>query len=278
MRQRRRPAPCSRNTSYESRCGPTPPPGAARLTMTSSSRAYGRNAKRCSNASTRWSWRLTPCTNSVHARAGGLRRSAREKGPWRKCHFPPLRETARDSTSSRRASRSNSGGWTIPLKPGIALRTSRGRFCQWRDRNCFSVMPPSSCKVIARIIGFAQVETVPLQAGEPAPLFSLPDADMESVDLSRFRGKKHVVLYFYPRDGTPACTLQATDFSDHEDEFARHDCVVIGVSPDDCLCHAEFRDQHGVSIRLLADTECEVSQKYGVWLQKQGDNAAGKAC
>jgi peroxiredoxin Q/BCP len=139
-------------------------------------------------------------------------------------------------------------------------------------------MPPSSCKVIARIIGFAQVETVPLQAGEPAPLFSLPDADMESVDLSRFRGKKHVVLYFYPRDGTPACTLQATDFSDHEDEFARHDCVVIGVSPDDCLCHAEFRDQHGVSIRLLADTECEVSQKYGVWLQKQGDNAAGKAC
>lgn len=111
----------------------------------------------------------------------------------------------------------------------------------------------------------------PLQAGEAAPLFSLPDADMESVDLSRFRGKKHVVLYFYPRDGTPACTLQATDFTDHEDEFARHDCVVMGVSPDDCLCHAEFRDLHGVSIRLLADTECEVSRKYGVCLPHQND-------
>ena len=100
---------------------------------------------------------------------------------------------------------------------------------------------------------------------------------MESVHLSRFRGKKNVVLFFYPKDGTPACTLQATDFSDHEEEFARHDCVVIGVSPDDCLCHAEFRDQHGVSIRLLADTECEVSQKYGVWLQKHA-NGESRSC
>jgi peroxiredoxin Q/BCP len=116
-----------------------------------------------------------------------------------------------------------------------------------------------------------------LQAGQHAPVFSLPDADMESVDLSRFRGKKNVVLYFYPKDGTPACTLQATDFSDHEEEFARYDCVVIGVSPDDCLCHAEFRDQHGVSIRLLADPEGEVSQKYGVWLQKQA-NGENRSC
>jgi peroxiredoxin Q/BCP len=121
------------------------------------------------------------------------------------------------------------------------------------------------------------VITATLQAGASAPLFSLPDADMESCDLSRFRGRKNVVLYFYPRDGTPACTLQATDFSDHEDEFARHDCVVIGVSPDDCLKHAEFRDQHGVSIRLLADTECEAAQKYGV-LQpppSNGDTRSG---
>jgi peroxiredoxin Q/BCP len=103
-----------------------------------------------------------------------------------------------------------------------------------------------------------------LKPGQAAPLFSLPDSDMERVDLARFRGRKNVVLYFYPRDGTPACTLQATDFSDHEDDFAQHDCVVIGVSPDDCLCHAEFRDANGVSIVLLADTECEVCEKYGV--------------
>jgi thioredoxin-dependent peroxiredoxin len=116
-----------------------------------------------------------------------------------------------------------------------------------------------------------------LQAGHPAPTFSLPDADMQSVHLAQFRGKKNVVLYFYPRDGTPGCTLQATDFSDHEDDFARHDCIVLGVSPDDCLCHAEFRDQHGVSIRLLADPEGEVCRKYGVMLEKQA-NGEKKPC
>lgn len=103
-----------------------------------------------------------------------------------------------------------------------------------------------------------------LQAGQTAPLFTLPDADMESVNLAKFRGKQHVVLYFYPRDGTPGCTIQATEFSDHEEEFARHHCVVFGVSPDDCLRHAEFRDANGVSIRLLADPEGRVCERYGV--------------
>jgi peroxiredoxin Q/BCP len=110
-----------------------------------------------------------------------------------------------------------------------------------------------------------------LQAGQPAPLFTLPDADMESVDLARFRGKKNVVLYFYPRDGTPGCTLQAIEFSDHDEEFTRHDCVVLGVSPDDCISHAEFRDKHGLSVCLLADPEGTVCQKYGVREVKEID-------
>lgn len=110
-----------------------------------------------------------------------------------------------------------------------------------------------------------------------APLFSLPDADMETVELAQFLGKMNVVLYFYPKDGTPGCTLQATDFSDHEDEFARQDCVVLGVSPDDCLRHADFRDEHGVSIRLLADTETEVCRKYGVAHEKES-NGSRKIC
>jgi peroxiredoxin Q/BCP len=116
-----------------------------------------------------------------------------------------------------------------------------------------------------------------LKTGQPAPLFSLPDADMETVELAQFLGKMNVVLYFYPKDGTPGCTLQATDFSDHEDEFARQDCVVLGVSPDDCLRHADFRDQHGVSIRLLADTEVEVCRKYGVAHEKES-NGSRKVC
>jgi len=116
-----------------------------------------------------------------------------------------------------------------------------------------------------------------LHAGQAAPPFSLPDADMETVDLEQFRGKKHVVLFFYPKDGTPGCTLEATDFSDHEDEFSRCNCVVMGVSPDDCLSHAGFRDQNGVSIRLLADTETEVCRKYGVVHEKEA-NGARKSC
>lgn len=116
-----------------------------------------------------------------------------------------------------------------------------------------------------------------LQVGHPAPAFSLPDADMESVSLSQFKGHHNVVIYFYPRDGTPGCTLQAIDFSDHESDFLRHDTVVLGVSPDDCLRHAEFRDRNGLSVRLLADTEGEVCRKYGV-LEEQDHDGAVKRC
>ena len=121
------------------------------------------------------------------------------------------------------------------------------------------------------------MKTHMLQIGQPAPPFSLADADMESVSLAAFKGKKNVVLYFYPRDGTPGCTLQAIEFSDHEEEFSRHDCVVLGVSPDDCISHAEFRDKHGLSVCLLADPEAEVCEKYGVQQVKECDGVK-KAC
>ena len=107
-----------------------------------------------------------------------------------------------------------------------------------------------------------------LQPGKIAPAFSLPDADMQTVSLGAYRGKKNVVLYFYPRDGTPGCTLQAVEFSDHEDQFNRHDCIILGVSRDDCLTHASFRDKHGVSISLLSDLEGEVCRLYGVLQEK----------
>ena len=107
-----------------------------------------------------------------------------------------------------------------------------------------------------------------LEPGQTAPEFALPDADMQTVDLSAFKGKKNVVLYFYPKDGTPGCTLVTTDFSDHEDQFGKHDCVVLGVSRDDCLTHADFRDRNGVTIGLLSDTEGDVCRMYGVIQEK----------
>ena len=108
-----------------------------------------------------------------------------------------------------------------------------------------------------------------LQPGQTAPEFALPDADMQTVELASFLGKKRVVLYFYPRDGTPGCTLEATDFSDHEAQFVRHDCVILGVSRDDCLTHAAFRDKNGLSINLLSDPEGDVCRMYGVLQEKE---------
>ena len=113
-----------------------------------------------------------------------------------------------------------------------------------------------------------------LQPGQAAPSFELPDADMQTVNLSAFKGKKHVVLYFYPRDGTPGCTMVTTEFSDHEEQFGKHDCVVLGVSRDDCLTHADFRDKNGVTIALLSDPEGEVCRKYGVLQENQSEDGA----
>ena len=94
---------------------------------------------------------------------------------------------------------------------------------------------------------------------------------MEMVHLSSYRGKKNVVLYFYPKDGTPACTMQAIGFSDRDGEFTRMDTVVLGVSPDDVLSHQAFRDEHGLTISLLADTEVEVCRLYDVIREKVVD-------
>ncbi|PKO91921.1 MAG: peroxiredoxin [Betaproteobacteria bacterium HGW-Betaproteobacteria-1] len=107
-----------------------------------------------------------------------------------------------------------------------------------------------------------------LQIGDLAPDFSMPDADMEMFKLSRLRGKT-VVLYFYPKDDTPGCTLEAIEFSDLEEEFCKLNTVVIGVSPDDCITHGSFRDKHGLSIQLVADEDGKVCNKYGVWQEKE---------
>lgn len=116
-----------------------------------------------------------------------------------------------------------------------------------------------------------------LQAGMDAPQFELPDADMEVFSLAALRGKKNAVLYFYPKDDTPGCTMEANEFTDLEHDFARLNTVVIGVSRDDCLSHAEFRDKYGLSVLLLADTEAQVCKAYGVLYDKEMDGRKVKA-
>jgi peroxiredoxin Q/BCP len=116
-----------------------------------------------------------------------------------------------------------------------------------------------------------------LQVGQQAPDFELPDADMEMVNLAAFRNRRNVVLYFYPKDDTPNCTMEAIDFSELQDEFTRLSAVVLGISMDDCLSHGTFRDKHGLSVRLLSDVDGETCSRYGVLHEKE-HNGQKKTC
>jgi thioredoxin-dependent peroxiredoxin len=108
-----------------------------------------------------------------------------------------------------------------------------------------------------------------VQTGEVAPGFELPDSEMELVRLADFAGTKTVVLYFYPKDDTPGCTLEAIDFSELAEQFEALNAVVLGVSMDDCMSHGSFRDKHGLSVELLSDTDGEVCSCYGVLHERE---------
>ncbi len=109
-----------------------------------------------------------------------------------------------------------------------------------------------------------------LQVGDKAPDFSLPSADMEIRSLADSAGK-WLLLYFYPKDDTPGCTIQATDFSDMLDEYVAAGIHVAGVSADSCYDHQAFRDKYGLTVTLLADPEKELCNAYGVMHEKEKD-------
>jgi len=110
-----------------------------------------------------------------------------------------------------------------------------------------------------------------LTNNQPAPAFTVPNQRHETVSLDDFRGEKYVLLYFYPRDDTPGCTIEANQFTALADAFDVLDCVVIGVSMDDCASHQAFIDKYKLRIELLADTEGELCKTYGVWQEKEKD-------
>ena len=104
--------------------------------------------------------------------------------------------------------------------------------------------------------------------GKPAPDFSLPSTTGESYSLRQFKGKKSVILYFYPKDDTPGCTKEACDFRDHTAEFEKHNTVILGVSSDNMESHLRFRDKHKLPFPLLVDDDASVSKLFGVYKQK----------
>jgi peroxiredoxin Q/BCP len=105
------------------------------------------------------------------------------------------------------------------------------------------------------------------KAGDAAPDFTLPTDGTGQVTLSALRGKP-VVLYFYPRDDTPGCTMEACGFNDNLPNFSGLNAEIIGISKDNEASHARFRDKYGLKFRLAADTETKVAKAYGVWVEK----------
>jgi peroxiredoxin Q/BCP len=105
------------------------------------------------------------------------------------------------------------------------------------------------------------------EPGEEAPDFELRNQDGEAVRLSSLRGSP-VVLYFYPKADTPGCTTQACGIRDRSSEYDASGAAVLGVSPDEPAKLRKFADKHGLGFTLLADTEHEVAEAYGVWAEK----------
>lgn len=106
-----------------------------------------------------------------------------------------------------------------------------------------------------------------LKPGDPAPPFDLPTAGGGRISLAGLKGKR-VVLYFYPKDDTPGCTLEALNFTEKARAFAALKTTVVGVSRDSVSKHEKFAEKHGLSVILAADDEGEVTDTYGVWGEK----------
>jgi peroxiredoxin Q/BCP len=107
-----------------------------------------------------------------------------------------------------------------------------------------------------------------VETGMTAPGFTLAANNGEMVNLSDFLGK-NIVFYFYPKDMTPGCTTEACDFRDQHRQFEELDAIILGVSPDPVDRHVKFVEKYGLPFLLLADTDHQVAEAYGVWKLKK---------
>ncbi|WP_438495451.1 thioredoxin-dependent thiol peroxidase [Paenibacillus sp. IHBB 3054] len=107
-----------------------------------------------------------------------------------------------------------------------------------------------------------------IEIGDEVPDFSLPASTGRNISLSQYRGRK-VLLYFYPKNMTPACTQEACDFRDAHDVITAQGAVVLGISTDNLASHAKFALKNGLPFPLLSDEEHSVSEMFGVWQLKK---------
>ena len=107
-----------------------------------------------------------------------------------------------------------------------------------------------------------------LNEGDLAPDFNFKDSNNKTIRLSKFLGKR-IVIYFYPRDFTPGCTTEASEFSNQFNKYREHDIMIIGISPDDEKSHEKFREKMNIPFLLASDTNHQISQEYGVYGPKK---------
>lgn len=109
---------------------------------------------------------------------------------------------------------------------------------------------------------------IQLKTGDTAPAFKLSDQNENVVTLDTFKGA-WLIVYFYPRDNTPGCTIEAKDFTCLQDEFDKLDIKIIGISKDSISSHQRFIDKHSLNLTLLSDPELVMMKAYGVWKEKK---------
>ncbi len=127
--------------------------------------------------------------------------------------------------------------------------------------------PAKQAKVMpAKLRAKAADLKMPIE-GAAAPDFSAVDGAGKTIRLSDFKGTS-VVLYFYPKDDTPGCTVEACDFRDHHSQILKRGAVVLGVSPDNGKSHQKFATKHGLGFPLLVDESHDIGHKYGTWGEK----------
>src|SRR3990167_1594342 len=107
-----------------------------------------------------------------------------------------------------------------------------------------------------------------MKEGDKAPEFKVVSNEGKEVSLKDYKGKAKVILYFYPKDDTPGCTVEACSFRDNIKKIEKTDAVVLGVSPDDTKSHNKFIDKFKLPFTLLSDPEKAICKAYGVWVKK----------
>jgi peroxiredoxin Q/BCP len=128
---------------------------------------------------------------------------------------------------------------------------------------------------LAAVFTVAADQPQPPAAGSPAPAFSLPNQEGAQVSLDQFKGK-WVVLYFYPKDFTQGCTIEAHNFQRDIDKYTKENAVIVGVSVDNVDSHKSFCTKEGLNFKLLADSNHAVVEKYGSIMEYNGMTIAAR--